>query len=463
MNSTIKSALCAVALAPFLLLPRTELGAQTRPGAPVVDLPLVELPYNLAEGARAPGMQQSLALTSGFYELLHGALSRVAPKQQKKHRILSKVGITAVDFFTIALPFGDAWLHEEWHRAVLGSRGVGSRNDVWNLKNIMAEAISVSHVADADLVRMKREHPADFVRVKAAGIEAEAELITRLERDQFFKRTPGWHVGLYWLIALNDQAYLGMVTSPTDSAEVDSLTIDANIKETTVAKRDVSGHDFTAWVYHLFRQDEPFDARGPHASGVGLDRYIKVSDLTSEEKRFLEREGKLSWLNFLDPNLIGIQRVAFRNPFNGRRAEANLWMRHTLTSFGHSIDAHAVYQQGETRVHFIAQRYTNHERSFPGVRVELLEKPMRFGTRTFSISPRVGVWSQPKGGAFMTSDGSLGGLAGLRIATASASPVQFYLDAEVKSAGWVAGRTRLDRGGSMHTGLSVAFPRLSRP
>ena len=459
MNSNVKTALCAAVLAPFLLLQPTDIGAQARPGTPVIDLPVAEFPYNFANGARAPGMQQSLALNTGFYELLHGSLVRVAPK----HRILNKVGITLADYFTIAVPFGDAWLHEEWHRAVLGSRGVGSRDDVWNLKNLFASSISVSHVSDEQLVRFKREHPADFVRTKAAGIEAEAEMISRLERDQFFKRTPGWHVGLYWLVALNDAAYLGLVTSRSDSAEVDSITIDANRKETTVRERDVSGHDFTAWTYHLFRQSESFEARGPHPSGVGLDRYIKVADLTTEEKQFLRREGKLGLLNLVDPNLIGIERLSFRNPMNGRSAEANVWMRHMLTSFGHTIDAHMVYQQGETRVHVIAQRYTNHERSFPGLRVELLDKRIRVGSREFNISPRVGMWSQPRAGAFMTTDGSLGGLAGLRIATVSASPVQFYLDAEVKTAGWVAGRTRLDRGGTMHTGLSVAFPRLSRP
>jgi hypothetical protein len=288
-------------------------------------------------------------------------------------------------------------------------------------------------------------------------------VVTRLERDQFFKRTPGWHVGLYWLIALNDQAYLGMVTSREDSAEVDSLTIDANRKEKSIAQRDVSGHDFTAWVYHLFRQDEPFEARGPHPTGLGIDRYIKVADLTGDEKKFLRREGQLAWLNLADPNFIGIQRIAFRSPFNGQRAEANMWLRHMLTSFGHTIDAHVVYQQGETRMHVIAQRFTNHERSFPGVRVEMVDRPVRFGSTLLNVSPRAGIWLQPRDGAFRTRDGASGGLAGVRIATASASPVQFYVDAEMKSEGWVAGRASLGRGATMHTGLSVSFPRLSKP
>jgi len=57
---------------------------------------------------------------------------------------------------------------------------------------------------------------------------------------------------------VNDALYVGLVTSPTDSAEVDSITIDANLKEKTIEERDISGHDFTAWVYHLFRPNEPF-------------------------------------------------------------------------------------------------------------------------------------------------------------------------------------------------------------
>ena len=67
-------------------------------------------------------------------------------------------------------------MHEEYHRAVLGHRGVGSFDDIYRL-DLLAQTVSVSHVKDDDLVRMKAEHPIDFVRAAAAGIEGENKLI----------------------------------------------------------------------------------------------------------------------------------------------------------------------------------------------------------------------------------------------------------------------------------------------
>lgn len=420
-----------------------------------IDLPVVELPFNVEHGIRAPGMQQSLAITGDFYDYTHAALGRIAPR----HRKLTNAGITVFDFFTVAVPFADAWLHEEWHRAILGQNNVDSKNDVWNLKNIFASSISVSHVTDEDLIRFKKESPRDFVRTKAAGIEGEAELMTRLEKNQFFNRSKGWHTGLYWLIALNDVLYVALVTSPTDSAEVDSMTIDANIKEKTIAERDISGHDFTAWVYDLFRPNEAFESRGIHPSGVGIDRYIKVADLTADEKQFLRREGKLMWFNFVDPNLIGISEFKFRSPFNGDSARANFWMRHMLTSFGHATQAHFVYKQADLGIHVTAQRYANHDRGFPGIQAELVDAPIRIGRRSFSLSPRIGAWLQPRDQTFMTDESQTGGLIGARLETRSSNRLEFYVDGEAKTDGWVAGRPSLDAGGTFRVGLSYSLSR----
>src|ERR1044072_1380927 len=56
-------ALIKYSLLLFALAPATStLLSQT------IDVPLVELPYNFANGARAPGMQQSLRITTSVYE-----------------------------------------------------------------------------------------------------------------------------------------------------------------------------------------------------------------------------------------------------------------------------------------------------------------------------------------------------------------------------------------------------------
>jgi hypothetical protein len=417
--------------------------AQTR-----IDIPVLELPYNTQHGIRAPGMQQSLAITTDFYEYTHAALARIS----SRHKVLTNVGITLFDYFTIAVPFADAWLHEEWHRAIIGNRGIDSKDEVWNLKNIFAEAISVTHISDEDLIRLKRQNPVDFVRAKAAGLEAENELITNLESKAFFNRTKAFHAGLYWLVALNDQLYVGAVTGRADSAEIDSLTDDANMKEKRIAERDLSGHDFTAWVYHLFRPDEPLEARGVHPSGVGVNRYIKVSDLTPDEKRYLKRAGKLMWLNFVDPNFLG-EEISFNNG----RGHANIWLRYMLTSFGDVAQAHVVYEQGNTRLHVTGMRYANYEKSFPGLQAEALEMPLRVGSASFAISPRASAWMQPQNQTFKTKESAFGGMLGARFETRGKTRLQLYIDAELKSAGWIAGRPSLESGGTFRTGMTYAL------
>jgi hypothetical protein len=438
MRSFIRYSIAAVILLAFV--------AKRGYSQSVIDIPVLEIPYNIAHGVRAPGMQQSLALTSDYYEFTHKALARISPK----HKAWTNVGITVFDYLTIAVPFADAWEHEEWHRAILGNRGIDSKDDVWNLKNIFAEGISVSHITDEDISRLKREHPTDFVRAKAAGLEGESELISNLESKQFFGRTKTFHAGHYWLVALNDQLYVGAVFSKEDSAEIDSTTDKANRDEKTVAERDLSGHDFTAWVYHLFRPDEPLEARGPHPSGVGLNRYIKVADLSQAEKKYLKREGKLMWLNFVDPNFLG-EEISFANG----QGHANFWMRHMLTSFGHVTQAHVVYERGNTRLHVTGQRFANFERAFPGVQVEAVDVPVRVGQRSFAISPRISVWTQPAAQKFMTNDARAGGLLGARLETRGASRLHAYIDAELKTDGWVAGRPSLEKGGTFRAGLTL--------
>jgi hypothetical protein len=110
-------------------------------------------------------MAQSLALTEAFYEGSHAAIQGA----WGKHRLLGRASVALWDYYTMALPLGDAWVHEEFHRAVMGSRGIDSFNDIYKLK-LGAEAIAVSHVEDEGLVRLKREHPAEQARLGVAGV-----------------------------------------------------------------------------------------------------------------------------------------------------------------------------------------------------------------------------------------------------------------------------------------------------
>jgi hypothetical protein len=411
-----------------------------------IEIPFVDLPYSARFGGRAPSMQQSIDVTAGVYDAGHLAIQHA----WGTHTRLAKVTIATVDYFAISAPLADAWLHEEGHRAVLGYRGIGSRNDVYSL-NLLATSISVSHARDEDLARLKREHPAEFVRLKAAGMESEYEMVTRLEREQFFRGGRAWHTALYWLTTIGSVAYLA------DSSGTDEMTDDFNRDERTVAVRDISGHDYTAWVRDLFRPDEPFEARGVHPSGVGVNRYTKNTDLTPDEQRYLYHEGRLAFLNFLDPNLLGIRGFAVRSPVGGGRMRANLAMRHQLTSFGHTVDAHVFLNQGQTNLFVVLHAYANRARTLPGLDVEMVDHPLTLGGRRLELSPRLAIWAQPAGQAFRTTEARLGGMAALRVRVPLTKRLGALAEVEAKTAGWVAGVVQLDRAVNVRFGGSTTL------
>ena len=77
----------------------------------------------------------------------------------------------------LPLPFTDAWVHEEWHRAVLGRRGIDSFDDVYRFR--VTDAIAVSHVRDEDLIRLKRAagRPKDLIDIESLEVGDEVDVL----------------------------------------------------------------------------------------------------------------------------------------------------------------------------------------------------------------------------------------------------------------------------------------------
>jgi hypothetical protein len=349
--------------------------------------------------------------------------------------------------FAITLPLADAWLHEEWHRAVLSNRGIASRNDVYNL-DLFASTIAVSHLRDEDLVRLKREHPAEQVRLQEAGIEGELSLATALEKRWFFFDAAPKSRTILWLLYTGVQGYVGL-----KAGEVDSMTDADNAAEgTDVARRDFTGDDFTGWTRDLFRPDEPYGARGVHPSGVGIDRYTKYAHLQPEERRFLEAQGRLSMLNLLDPNLLGFQGVSV----GGWQTHMNL--RHFLTPFGYSIDVNLFGKRDSRRVFGTLHFYRNHDRIFPGIEAEIPAPPLG-ASDALVLSPRVALWRQPRDQRFMTEHGSAGGLVSLRATKRIGARHAAFMELTGKSAGWVPGEVSLGTTVTLRTGFTVLTTR----
>ncbi len=92
------------------------------PAPLVLDLPLYDSPYNSSDGFTAPSMRQSLAITKDFYQYAHHTIAEWFP-DRRQAQVWTTIG---VDIAFTWLPPGDSWLHEEWHRAVMGQYGIDS-------------------------------------------------------------------------------------------------------------------------------------------------------------------------------------------------------------------------------------------------------------------------------------------------------------------------------------------------
>lgn len=428
----------------LLLLLSVSLTAEAqRPNPPVVDVPVIDTD-NSAEGYRAPSMAQSLALTAGFYEVSHYAIEESLAARPT----LAKWTIALFDFgvsILAPMPLTDVWLHEEFHRAVMANRGIDSSNDVYKFE-FAAESVAVSGIRDEDLVRLKRDHPADLARLHAAGVEGEYALVQKLQCDAFFERARGLHLPLYLLSKISARGYIGSGTSSDTITETHEWEAEEGAD---ISRRDFAGHDFTAWIYDMSRRDEAYTARGIHPSGVGIRRYITPDMLTSDERSFLDRQGRLQWLNFVDPHLAGIPE--WRSGQTRWTASAG----HVLTPFGYSIDANVLMSRATRNLAVTLHRYSNRDRSFGGVDVELVRQPLAISGRTLSVSPRIALWQQPEGLRWRTSDGAAGGLLAVRVEVPMAGRWSAWIDGSAKTDGWVMGDVHLESAFEVRFGGSV--------
>lgn len=300
-----------------------------------IDFPYIKHSFNLYKYQYffSPSMSQSLKTTESFYNLAYYWQSKINWNKIFKHKFVAFLADLSsyfvVEIGLTYLPFGDSWLHEEFHRSLLTYYGISSHDQVYDFP-IFSQLISVNHVTDSALIRFKSNHPQDFVRISEAGIEGEYMLIKQLQKRSFFlnQNYP------YWLSEFNTTLNIISYVFLCHTDQAIDLTESSNKHETNIPDRDFIGLDFTAWAYDLFNLDSPYTDRGIHPSGTGIDRYIKPNDLTPEAYYFLKLQGYLQFINLASPFLIGINAIKLNN-----NIKFNFALHHYLTSFGYSFNS----------------------------------------------------------------------------------------------------------------------------
>jgi hypothetical protein len=363
----------------------------------------------------------------------------------------------SIGFFTWAseyVPPGDAWMHEEWHRAVFTRNGIASRNGVYHWE-FNVEAIAVDQVDDRDLAALKDRHPADFIRLMEAGGEGETEAAREMRRRNFFLGRPSApDLIAWWSSGVNLAGYIWISSVP----DYDEILRDANAKETDPRQRDFTGFDFRAWVYDLRRPDEPY-AAGPrgraHPSGTGFDRYLMNADLSRDERDFLKVQSGLSLLNLVAGQNFGWDWLTGINPFTGQGYLWNFGLTHHLTPFGYAVGGEFMARQGRANWVFTAQADANASLVLPCLGAQLFRYPLAIGREPVFLSLAASAWLQPRDLRFR-DESFLPGAYGLLGAAFPLGPdLEFFAEGDLKTAGWVPGVVYLGPAAEGRAGVQI--------
>jgi hypothetical protein len=455
----------ALALASWLLLPGLALPSPRAHAAPSdgseLDTPIpltaAELPFNATAGW--PAMSQSLDLAYALTRLPVWGIQRGFDRVRNPG-LRTGLGLMTVYAVNTPLLLVGAWMHEEWHRAVLSHRGIDSRNGLYHPSSWSNGLISVDHVSDEDLARLKADNPADTARLMMAGLEAQEQLSRRIGDHAFLYGDRGtWRGPVYFSQTLMFPAlqfnlmsrlyYHATCAGPRS----DEVTDAENREKLTVPSRDFTGLDCTAFAYDLHRPDEPYADRGAHPYGEGVDRYRSWEDLSERERRFTRAQLGFEFLNLLDPHLAGIDgfRLRSRSRSPGDRFIAQVG--HTLTPFGHSVDARVGVVRGRLRGLFVLRNGVNARGWFPTVGARVLDIGLRRAPLAFDVD--ADAWLQPDrlryDEATRRPGGRLAGTVHWRVHPGAS--LDLTLDG--KTAGYVPGNVFLERNLSLRVGATV--------
>ncbi|MBN1895261.1 hypothetical protein JW906_12235 [bacterium] len=427
-----------------------------------LEFPLLDIPFNTAHGFPFPSMQQSIAVTAGVTQGVHQALKSLwnpdfpdrSLKGLMSNRRLGGL-CSSILIFDALSPFR-GWTHEEGHRAVLTRRGISSLDEIY--RNPFAEMVSVSHVRDGDLAMLKDRHPADMVRLAEAGGEVQIELVQRIRKENFFGGRSSWLDLPDWWINIGTLAYYVMLCG---SDEANRIIEEETLKEDAdELKRDIVGGDYLSWVYDLFRPDEPYlsGVRGrPHPSGAGVDRYIQPSELRGEELRYLRLQGGLILLNFLSPQMFGLDRFRGSNPFTHEPCWWNIALVHHPASFGTATRLHVFYQQGDVNLVLTWDSYISRYRYWPGLSAELLRYPLQISGKIIPVSASASFWLQPQAQRFDSRKAQAGCGLLFRAALPFSRVLSGYLECDAKTAGWMPGNVYLEPAFQARTGVMFSI------
>ncbi|MFD2247521.1 hypothetical protein [Pontibacter ruber] len=420
-----------------------------------LSLSLLDLPQQTDLPQRYPSMQQSTELSNNLYDLGFWGINGLGNKLVKVDHTSSTKGraflnksvkyLLSLGFVKygseLPIPLG-VWAHEEYHRVVLGVNGVSSKNGNW-LPNRWDG--TVYGVTDAELTNLKANNLNGLLYSYVAGVQSEnLSTQTNLLND-FYNKRSFYKNALYLYNAYYTWDYLKFSASPAS----DDVKQDVPQHENADPReRDYAGSDLTAWAYDMFNPDLPYTSRDPFPGGEGVNRRVGYSDLTEEAQDFLQKQKRLSLINFANPAILFVNRIRISPELS-----FIFFGQYVPTHFGNDVALQLPVKYKQYNVLLGLHRYQNRQHTYPGLNLALADLPL--GTQgRWHTSVALQGWKQPAQQSFYDESSKLGGAAELSMKYSLGSHFASFVTVAGKTEGWQLGSPYLKDNLSLRAGIS---------
>lgn len=349
-------------------------------------------------------------------------------------------------FILGGFPLGGGWLHEEYHRAMLASNRVASKDPFDDFRLDITDG-SVKNIYDDALRTFKKNDPNGFNRMLIAGAEGELLAVRKMQENNFFQNT---NLPTELISFLYSASAVSYFYSSYDN--IDSTNIKGNIKDgANMLARDFTGHDFSGWIWHLFKPNVPYDSLGIHPSGVGINRYITSDRLSQQEKDYYEKTKRWSILNYASPMLFGFRKIKLKEGIYG-----NFAIQYQANSFGTDKELRIYFSNTKNKFCFGLHNYKNYNSNFYAAEFNWIDFRLK-KMENISLTSRVMVGAQPKNQDFFTNQSQFFGLFSINTNYLLKNNIAAYLQVQAKTEGWVAGDEYLRSMLRFRTGLTFSF------
>jgi hypothetical protein len=354
------------------------------------------------------------------YRLFTNELNNVA---SKKVSVLLQTGMGILFFQPLT--------HEEGHRSILTSKGIGSISQpFFNAKG----AAYVNGVKDNDLRNLKNDDLPTYIRLHTGGLESDYMLTNRVEKKILFGGDEKSNLNIEYLLRkFTIISYYSFSMIPALSPKLE--------EEEDELDRDIVGHDVYGAVRNLYKIDTSFY------------RYTTYKNLSNEEIEFVNRIGFRSFLNLLSPLLFKQLQILKKE-----QIKISVGAGYSMSPFGDFIDENIwIKYKDKYYIHTYFRQFQNKNTWFFGGGIQLVDYKIN---SKFKTTLSTHLWSQPEELDFYTSKSILGVSGDLLLkyvllSTKKSNTLSIDLGMNYKTAGFLPEEIILDEHFGFRIGMTI--------